>query len=603
MDVKKEIMQNLKAYQSSKKVIFVTDHYVEIPYNQYWTRYEGEIDENADGTKTCTVGGEVAFCPFCNKMEYTTNMVKMREDKRKPDPKKNSIYRLSSTHKHNEYEHDENDNLIMQCPNCGADLTGFEWFFLKKAEKWQYENFKPTYYSIFRKDEDKLVAVVFFSTFYPNTEVGKLAMTRYQARIVFNLKTGQTHKMEIRESDGKKKKPKWVVAEARISNCTYNGDYNFCSCLNACVRDNQFLEDLTLKLLEIHGGKWNGKVIDFKTLTIYNRFPKMGLDFAESIKYALSYSNYDVEKVIRDNKIKKFLLEFFRNEDVSKTIEWLEKRYKIPNKKKIRKLIFTNPLAALDYAAIANLGFTDYNIIIDTLQNVNWGRERNYFGYIGKLEENMRIFITDLIAKRGEVATKDLLFGKNSPSGSTVRDSANMYFTLKTNNIVDESILKGTIIQIHDALTLNYRKLRQQKIVIAYDENLLKLNDVIDEYEFTLAKDTHQLIDVGQEMGICVGSYGTRAAERRLIIVLMTQNGKYVGCLELDSEGKRLVQAKAKFNNLLQEKKAVALKKWVESKKINAKTCWDYSHIAKDEIEYDESKIYQGTHNYAGWGM
>ena len=41
----------------------------------------------------------------------------------------------------------------------------------------------------------------------------------------------------------------------------------------------------------------------------------------------------------------------------------------------------------------------------------------------------------------------------------------------------------------------------------------------------------------------------------------MKENEKYVGCIELDALGKQMRQAKAKFNNVLKEKKAEALKK------------------------------------------
>ena len=81
------------------------------------------------------------------------------------------------------------------------------------------------------------------------------------------------------------------------------------------------------------------------------------------------------------------------------------------------------------------------------------------------------------------------------------------------------------------------------------------------------------------------------------------QNNKYVGCIELSGDGKRLKQAKAKYNNLLQEYKAVSLKKWIESKEIDGTNCYDYRHIIEDNISFDENEIYQSSHNYANYGM
>lgn len=178
-----------------------------------------------------------------------------------------------------------------------------------------------------------------------------------------------------------------------------------------------------------------------------------------------------------------------------------------------------------------------------------------------------------------------------------------MYCRIKEEGMVNPKSLKGTLREIHDNLTTDYKKVRFKNKTIPYNEEELKLNEEIDGFKFILAKDTHQLIDVGNYMGICVGSYGENAYNKNLIIVTMIQDGKYVGCIELSKDGKVLRQAKAKYNNVLQEQKAEALKKWVEAKKIDGSKCYDYKHILDDNICYDEDKIYQGTHNYANYGM
>jgi hypothetical protein len=217
-------------------------------------------------------------------------------------------------------------------------------------------------------------------------------------------------------------------------------------------------------------------------------------------------------------------------------------------------------------------------------------------------KEKINNFLSDMFKKKTESLVRNMLFCGSEFSFRIFIDTANMYETFKRFELVDTRLLKGSIREIHDKMSADYRKLGERNIKIPYEEGMYELNDEIDDYKFELAKTTHQLITVGNDMGICVGSYGRRAAEGRLIIVTMTQNNKYVGCIELTKDGKELRQAKAIFNNVLQEKKAEALKVWVERKKIETKHCYDYQHIADGEIEYDKDKIYQSTHNYAGYG-
>ena len=157
---------------------------------------------------------------------------------------------------------------------------------------------------------------------------------------------------------------------------------------------------------------------------------------------------------------------------------------------------------------------------------------------------------------------------------------------LVNSGYVDEDILNEVVKEcsnfqsIHDTLTryvnINRRKHRMVDAIIPYSDEELKLNGVYDNVEFQLATSKKDLAIVGYKMGICVGGYANDACAKRLSIVKMIDNGKYVGCLEL--HGKEIVQIKAKYNNPLEMKYKHALDQWMNKNGLWS-CCSDYSHI------------------------
>ena len=141
---------------------------------------------------------------------------------------------------------------------------------------------------------------------------------------------------------------------------------------------------------------------------------------------------------------------------------------------------------------------------------------------------------------------------------------------------------------MHDDMSRLLPKLNNKNRKIPYYTRELKLNASYEGYTIRLARDTYELIDCGECMGICVGGYGDIACNKQSVILFILENNRFVGCIELSGDGKCLMQAKAKFNNRIQGNRALVLKKWCKDKEINTDRCGDYLHIKDGDIDFSE---------------
>jgi hypothetical protein len=110
---------------------------------------------------------------------------------------------------------------------------------------------------------------------------------------------------------------------------------------------------------------------------------------------------------------------------------------------------------------------------------------------------------------------------------------------------------KCKIQELHDTVSKDFNKLKHPNIPIEYPEEAKDLEGKYGELYFNLAKDTHELIDVGTEMSICVGGYGDRAVEKKLnIIVARNKEGFPIVCIEMNRYYYDIHQTKQKHNNM-----------------------------------------------------
>lgn len=132
--------------------------------------------------------------------------------------------------------------------------------------------------------------------------------------------------------------------------------------------------------------------------------------------------------------------------------------------------------------------------------------------------------------------------------------------------------------ELHDKLAIDYNKLRHENVVIEYAEEYKILEGKYGELNFAFAKDTHELIEVGTYMGICVGGYGDRAVSKKLNIMVARDNEHNpIICIEMDKHYFTLAQTKLKYNHTIKENtiEYAAIEEWAIKNCLEFNTYYD----------------------------
>lgn len=143
---------------------------------------------------------------------------------------------------------------------------------------------------------------------------------------------------------------------------------------------------------------------------------------------------------------------------------------------------------------------------------------------------------------------------------------------------------------IHDTLEKDYKKLKENAFEYHYDKKVQdKLNKEIDGFKFTLATTSEELVSVGTKMSICVGGYTSNVARKDCMIVYVTKDNKYVGCIEIKPNGE-INQAKAFQNNYFEGELLKAFDEYTEMLQLDTHNCYDLKHghkkARKTEIDF-----------------
>ena len=152
----------------------------------------------------------------------------------------------------------------------------------------------------------------------------------------------------------------------------------------------------------------------------------------------------------------------------------------------------------------------------------------------------------------------------------------------------------SNIAQLHEVCRrlMVYARVPKQTIEYTKAENELCYSN--NKYSLELPKTTHDLVDIGEQMGICVGGYGDMAVNKSCTICVVTSDNKYVACIELNEN--RCKQIKAKYNGMVCGDLADFIRDWIVEKQINTTCCSDYNHM-------DDPNYYPyGRHNFAVGG-
>lgn len=141
---------------------------------------------------------------------------------------------------------------------------------------------------------------------------------------------------------------------------------------------------------------------------------------------------------------------------------------------------------------------------------------------------------------------------KTYPSYDILRDTARMIVRLKDMGLDVKT--KGNLEELHGTLSMLYNKLSRAHCSFLY---AAYVPDWVYEHKdvkltFKFAKDTLELIDIGEKMSICVGSYGHMCMGGGTIIAYaVNEKNEPVICLEINNNPiPTLEQAKCIYNAL-----------------------------------------------------
>lgn len=143
-----------------------------------------------------------------------------------------------------------------------------------------------------------------------------------------------------------------------------------------------------------------------------------------------------------------------------------------------------------------------------------------------------------------------------------IQDSILMYERIKREvkalSIEEQSIIEGlltfaskeSVTSLHDRLSTILGMIKRGNKTIDYNKTEInRWNRTLDTVDFRLVKDTHEMINVGEQMTICVGGYDEGAFAKEFLIVIGYVDEQPTICIQI-MQGK-IVQIKKKYNEFL----------------------------------------------------
>lgn len=478
---------------------------------------------------------------------------------------------------------------LMICPNCKADITEENLLRLERTKSWIDKNIVPN--KCFINDDGKKITINIFSYLvFPVVDCGKIKYLEISIRLVFNNETKNVYALPPIMADSMKPLDK---NHKRILNITYMSSVE------------SFLPKQTLRLLQDSDvisaisnyicksrdiTKNTDEKKSFHDILYYFRYPNLSDDAREII---MTLCKGKGMKAASRQRRKRILQEIFLIQDSKDELLLEMKRKKIPDKKMVKKMCIENPFAIYIYRFLTKIGFKDYNIICSIMEE-----SRSYWDILILIYTDLLLyenrgkdisrFLKEFVRNKKEPQAKRLLFS-NPFKYPLIEDCATLYKTINNNLEGGEFPIKWTNLEsMHDDMSRLLPRLNNKNRKIPYYTRELKLNASYEGYTIRLARDTYELIDCGECMGICVGGYGDIACNKQSVILFILENNRFVGCIELSGDGKCLMQAKAKFNNRIQGNRALVLRKWCKDKEINTDRCGDYLHIKDGDIDFSE---------------
>jgi hypothetical protein len=341
-----------------------------------------------------------------------------------------------------------------------------------------------------------------------------------------------------------------------------------------------------------------------------NRFPNMLIQYDGYRKTGEILQNHKAVYLC-DNFLREFPKELTDYQNWARSVI---SKHKLPKSKRFWKLYMQNPKFLDRILYLRKCGFKNSDVIHSVVEHGDFlaAIEDNYYGSGQKNPHSVMIKIIKTMNNHSNESAVAKRLTKLPRDSWYLSDMCNMYEKVREHDkkLLDTIDWHGSLVEIHDDLSLITTKIRYANKVIPYTKEDGKLEREVGDYVFKLAEDTNELVAIGQEMKICVGSYRESVLSRNCIIVAMKSDDKYVGCIELD-RGWNLRQLKGKRNAYLVGPASEAAKKWLKTVGIHgANKCNDFVHLGETiethhdyhHFELDEEgnvvDVYQRAHRH-----
>lgn len=118
--------------------------------------------------------------------------------------------------------------------------------------------------------------------------------------------------------------------------------------------------------------------------------------------------------------------------------------------------------------------------------------------------------------------------------------------------------------QVHDFISKFLAKQKQINFQLEQPEINFLENKTVDIYQLHLPRNSHELIDIGQQLNICIGNslYAQKIKEKKCNILLLSVNNTLVGCVEIQKG--EIIQARGKDNQTLPFKLSKTIKEQIK---------------------------------------
>jgi len=264
-----------------------------------------------------------------------------------------------------------------------------------------------------------------------------------------------------------------------------------------------------------------------------------------------------------------YLNKFYVKNDCSDPIMQMFSNSKLPYVKSFKNIVFSRPMGLPVLFSITRT-FKNKDLIRSLY--ISYEKYCNKVGWKSNIHIDFSGSIYKTLVKyKNEriIAAKLINFINNDHENNvffTLRDMSRFYDRLISCDF--DFSKKYSINELHDYLADTVTKQNCENEMISYTPDELALTTSDSTFSLVLPKDTHELINVGSEMKICVGSYADEVVYKMCTIYVVKQNdlGTPVGCIEMS--GSAVKQAKGKNNKLLQNQVKDFVAKWVIEKEL-----------------------------------